>query len=304
MATTLQQLTDIAYDILRESEDVAAYPLSFMQQLVNGAELRICSGQLVNPFTGAGVRKGQLPFLFSDKFFSFVVDTTLSGDCAVWATELDITLTTNLATAWTLYIEWNIVTYTGKSSTQVTGCSGVQFAFPAWTAVSQIYALPSDYMSPINLIFNNSAKLEMVRYDDIREEMNSRKGTTTSRIIYWNGQKLNRKPFYSIKDKRYLLVYNTGNTGDPILMRYERMPTTMSASTDLCTIENDTRARSTIPYIAIWEMLYNRWEEARASQIINFGLWQVKEMYRYYDNSTYESLSGVQYRIGKSRLNV
>ena len=57
MAVTLQNLTDIGYDILREEEDVKAYPLSFMQQLMNTAQLRICSGMVKNPMTGETIRK-------------------------------------------------------------------------------------------------------------------------------------------------------------------------------------------------------------------------------------------------------
>lgn len=292
------------YDILREEEDVAAYPLSMMQALANSAQMRMCSGQLMNPLTGKGVKKWQLPFLFTDKFFSFVPDATLTQACTVWDTTLDLSLTTNFTTSWTLYIEGNIVTYTGKTSTQLTGCSGVQFAFTAWTNVSYIYALPTDYMSTINMIFNNSAKLPMIRYDDIRESQNDRKGSTSGKLQFNRTQKLFAKPFYSIKDQKYLIIYNCWKQGDPILLRYDRHPSLMSSPSDLVTIENDTRARSTIPYIAVWEMLYNRWEEERAAQLLNFWMWQVKEMYTYYDNSMYESISWVQYRMSKSRLNV
>jgi NH3-dependent NAD+ synthetase len=58
----------------------------------------------------------------------------------------------------------------------------------------------------------------------------------------------------------------------------------------------------TIPYMAIGEMLYNRWEEGRAAEILNFGLWQVQEMYDFYNNKSSEKPSKGQYKAGKGRF--
>jgi hypothetical protein len=42
MATTLQNLRDTFYDILREEQDVSAYPLSLVDLLLNAAQQKIC----------------------------------------------------------------------------------------------------------------------------------------------------------------------------------------------------------------------------------------------------------------------
>jgi hypothetical protein len=51
-------------------------------------------------------------------------------------------------------------------------------------------------------------------------------------------------------------------------------------------------------------MLYNRWEEWRWAELINFWLGKVKEMYTYYNDRSLESISGVQYKSWKSKLNI
>lgn len=51
MATTLQNLTDICYNILREEENSSAYPLSLLQLLCNEAQLNICTGLVIDPLT-------------------------------------------------------------------------------------------------------------------------------------------------------------------------------------------------------------------------------------------------------------
>ena len=51
-------------------------------------------------------------------------------------------------------------------------------------------------------------------------------------------------------------------------------------------------------------MLYNRGEESRAGELLNFALGQVREMYTHYNNKSFENISGTQYKIGKSKLNI
>jgi len=51
-------------------------------------------------------------------------------------------------------------------------------------------------------------------------------------------------------------------------------------------------------------MLYNRGEEGRASEILNFAIGQIKEMYNYYNNTSYEKISGTAYKMGKNTLNI
>jgi hypothetical protein len=78
----------------------------------------------------------------------------------------------------------------------------------------------------------------------------------------------------------------------------------MTVSTSVVTIDDDDFARSTIPYIAVWEMLFNRWEEQRGAEILNFGIGQLQEMYNYYNKTTFEKQSWTHYKMGKGRLNI
>jgi len=310
MATTLSQLRDTVYSIIREEQsDSSAYPVSLVDLFINSAQQRICTGMVMNPLNPNDVaRKGQLPFLFVDKFYSNVPPTTLSVVTAVGDTVLDVADTTNFPSTGTLYIAGNIITYTGKTITTFTWCSNVLFAFDAGLQVSIVYSLPSDYYSPINVVYNNSFQLNAQLYDNIRENLNQYKGNNYNNFnntsqgaynyTYW------MQPFYSIKDAQYLLVFNANGLDNIIHLRYEKMPTYMTISTDTTTINNDIYSKTTIPYLAVAEMFYNRWEEERAARIYNFAIGQVKEMYSFYNNSTYQRLSGVQYKTAKSVRNI
>lgn len=146
-------------------------------------------------------------------------------------------------------------------------------------------------------------------YDDIFEDMNSNKRRRNNRydgnINTYNSTQVIGRQFYTIKDDQYLIIFNANKTDDMIRMRYEKLPTTLTLTTDTATITNDIFAKGTIPYLAIGELLYNRGEEQRGGELISFGIGQIREMYTFYNNSGYENPSGKQIRSAKgSRFNI
>ena len=66
---TLSDLRAKCYDILREEENSSAYPYSLVDDLINTAQQKICSGLVINPLNGMEVHKGQLPFLNKEVFY-------------------------------------------------------------------------------------------------------------------------------------------------------------------------------------------------------------------------------------------
>lgn len=304
MATTLQDLRNIWYALLREEEDdSSAYPTILMDNMLNSAESRICNGTVINPLNQQAVKKGKLSFLDSSEFYSNVNITSLTADTAIGAVTLDVADTTDFPTSWSLYIAGNIVSYTNKTATQFTGVTGVEFAHLSWAQVSIIFALPTDFGSVSWVSYGNNFKLEAKVYDDIWEDLNSFKNGGYNRTdAQGYRSQTTVKPFYTLIGD-YLLVFNRNNTGDQIHLRYQKKAIKMVDSTDETTIPEDF-APYTIPYLALGEMLYNRGEEWRGAELINFGLGKVKEMYTYYNNKAYESISGVQYKSWKSKLNI
>lgn len=305
MATTLSDLRTQCYELLREEENSSAYSYTIVDQMINSAQLRICTGACINPLTKEMVAKGDLPFINTDYFYSSVGDITLTADATVWATSLSAT-TTNFASSGKLYIAGNIITYTWKTASTFTWVTGVLFAFKSGERVSQAFTLPTDFASIKNVTYNNNYRMESKEFDDIFEELNKLKGRNYGTSEYnpdYNNTNL-LPTFYTIKDGTYLIIFNVNNTGDMIRLRYEKLPTTMSATTDTATISNDIYAKGTILYLAVGELLYNRWEEGRAGELLNFAYGQLREMFKFYNNASYESLNWKQYKCWKWRLNI
>lgn len=301
---TLQDLRDIGYAILREQEGTTAYPLVLMDMLLNSAQNRICNGTVINPMNGQAVRKGQLPFLGTSAMYSNVTQTTLSAATTVGATSLSITDTTGFDSAGSIYINGNIITYTWKTATSFTGVTNVLFAHLAGSDVSVAFTLPTTYGSITNITYNNQYKLQGKLYDDIWEDLNSNKNNGYNRIdAQWFRASTIMPPFYTIIDGTYFVIFNRNNTGDQIHLRYEKLATSMTVAWSLATIP-DSYSKSTIPYLAIGEMMYNRGEEERAANILNFALGQVKEMYTFYNNASFENINWVQVKTWKGKFNI
>lgn len=294
---TLSEVRTLAYDLLREEEDSSAYPYTLMNQVINSAQLDICTGQVINPLNKEVYKKWRLPFLESDKFYTNVQSTTLASDTTIWDTTLTVADASNFPSTGTLFINWEIVAYTWKTATTFTISTWVTFAHQSGVNVSFLYTLPTDFSTPIQSIYNYAFKIEPKQYDDIFEDLNSDKETSYIQDQRTYPNISNTNPFYSIINWSYYAPYNLNNNGDMLHLRYEKLPTTMSDASDTVTIDNDTYAKSTIPYLAAWEILFNRWEEARAAEVLNYWLGKLKTMYTFYNNKWYEKVSWVQYKI-------
>ena len=303
-------MTDICYDILRESSaDSTAYPLSLMQLFCNSAQQDILGGRIVHPFTKQEATAGDLHFLNSDAYYYNVEWSYTTADLTIGETSI-LADTTDFPTSGFLYLGWQVVSYSSITTTSfdwvpATWSLSIKFPFIAGTMISIAFELPSDFGWIQNVIYNNKIKLPPKAYDDMFEDLNNYKGSNFQRnkvtSIYESPYKV--KPFYTVKDAKYLIVYQFNETGIPIHLRYHRMAPMMTNTVD-CTIDNDIYAKATIPYLAVAEMLFNRWEEKRAGDLYNVAISRVSKMYSRYNDTVYESQNGVTYSLWKWKLNI
>lgn len=300
MATTLAELRTKCYEILREEENNSAYPYSLIDDLVNGTMQAICSWLVISPLTKEEVHKWQLPFLNMETFYQTYLTQYVSWDVEAGADTIDINTNTR-PSEWVCYINWNIVTYREKDDTHLYQCTWVYGKIKAWAQASIIYKVPSDFMSPINVILDDRVQIDNKDYDDVFESLRDNKWVPDYRYLQWRWYD---KPFYVIKDDMYLVLYNINTAGKSIRLRYEKIPLPMIDADDICVIPNDVYAKNVIPYLAVGETMYNRWEEQRGAEVINFWMWKLKEMYKFYNKTWVERNTSQQYRMGKARFNI
>jgi len=306
MALNLQQCRDLWYAILREDEqDSSSYPTVLMDMLINAGQLSICSWLLINPNPKIAslsiVSKGVLPFLRKTKFYNTIGATTITESVDLTDTIIQVWDTSAYPSSWTLFINWNIVTYTSKTSLQFEWCTWIEYTHKAWTQVYYAYDLPTDYMSTINVIYDSKLQLKSQVYDDIYEWQNGNASYITSQNISTNWIIwMFSSPFYSLIDNKYIVVFWINVSGLSLMLRYEKKPTKLVNTTDLLTIDNEEFSWPAILYLQIWEMLFNRGEEARGAELINNGMAWVRKLYNFYNNQSYESQNGQRVSSDKS----
>lgn len=306
MATSQETLDTLCYDIMREEQDVSAYPLTLMHSLQNYAQRSICSGGIEDPINKKQVQKWPLPFLFSDAFYSSVQDSYLSADATVGGTTLTLSNTTNFLSSGQVWIDGNIIAYTGKTSTQLTGVTGITFAHASGRRVSQLFSLPTDFASAVRVIYNGDYQLFPQDYRTLYTKKNDFKEFNRfARLTTQETEPFDRDipPFYTIVNGSYLLPVNVDASGYSIHLLYEKKPSTITSTVD-ATIPEEF-AEHTIPYIAVAEMFYERGEEDRAARLLNRAIGRVKTMYDYYGNMNTELPLGNRVRTAKDQyLNI
>lgn len=300
MAVTLENLRTMCYDILREEENNSAYPYSLIDTLLNWAQKGVCSWLYVNPLNKEEVRKWQLPFLNREVFYETALTQYVWAEALPWATEIEMNTQTR-PDAWVCYIGGNIVEYREKDDNHLLQCTWINGKIKGWEQASLIYEIPTDFMSPINLILDDRVQIKNEWYDDVFSTIRDNKWKWDYRFNQWRGYD---KPFYVIKDDKYLILYNFNTSWQSLRLRYERKPDYMINPEDECVIPDDTYAMNVIPYLAVWETMYNRWEEQRGAEVINWWMTKLKEMYKYFNKTGIERYTWQHYWMWKYKFNI
>lgn len=300
MAATLEDMRWMCYDILREEPNSSAYPYSLVDTLINSAYWKICNWLVIHPITKEEVRKWQLPFLNKEVFYETCLTQYVSNDVNPWATEIEINTNTR-PDSWVAYIGGNIVEYREKDGTHILQCTWINGKIKAGETASIIFKIPTDYMSPINLVLDDRVQITNEGYDDVFSKVRDNKWRWDYRFTQWRWYD---KPFYAIKDDKYLILYNINTAWKILRFRYERKPNYLVNTEDTTLIPDMNYDMSVIPYLAVWETMYNRWEEQRWVEVINWWMSQLKEMYKFYNKTWIERYTGQHYWMGKSRFNI
>lgn len=302
MAITLADLRTKCYNILREEENNSAYPYALVDDLINDAVWAICSWLYVNPLTKEEIHKGQLPFLNKEVFYETALVQYVTSDVNAGATEIEINTGTR-PDEWVCYIWGNIVEYREKDGTHLYQCTWVNGKIKAGEQASIVYKVPSDFMSPINVILDDRVQIDNKNYDDVFESLRDNKGLPEYKYRMQQRRGFD-KPFYVIKDGKYVVTYNINTSWMMLRLRYECKPNILKVEEDICIIPDDVYAITTVPYLAVGETMYNRWEEQRWAEVINWGNGKLKEMYKYYNKMWVERNTSQQYRMAKSKFNI
>jgi len=301
MSVSLQDLLNKEYSILKSRQGATAYPVDNLTQFTDSAQKTICSGTVVEldpSHDNVVVQKQALQFLDKTVFYNSIAYLHLSLDAVVWSTTLDLDDTSLLVTPGALLVQGNVITYTGKTATQITGIPiswdwSIMYAFTGWQIAHNLHILPDDFEQAVRAIYSENFRLEPVDYRDINN------ATLLDPFVYrffqsdFYSDRLTGQYYYTLISSKYLLPIIPSTSNKPIRLNYQKAPTTLALPADICTIP-DTYALNTIPYIATAEMMYNRGEMDEAYRLNAIGVKNVKAMYKKYQQGKNELKYGTR----------
>lgn len=283
----MSQFSDVIsefYILLNEAENVKNYPLTLAKRLINSAQTKICMWSVKRWKDDSTLFRPPLGFLQSEVAYIALPDRTLSEDAT--PTVLTVSDTSDLPNTGVVWINGDFAIYTGKTSTTLTGVSGLSAPYKAGTGVVFAGQLPSNFWSATRVIYDGLVAVDPIDYRDIFNRQSRQVGIyiPTSSFNFDNDC---GRVSYALAKGKYILVLGVQETGKVCVMQYDALPTAMTNDTSLVTIP-DNWALDTIPYLAAAEALAVRGEPDTAMEYNTLGCSSVSAMYAYYAQQNIE----------------
>lgn len=169
MANTRLEIDTRVLKLLNEKSSSSTFDETTRHALINEVQSNVCKGDVVDITNPNNTYKSPfLRFLAKRQFLSSV-DPVTAPDITTSDTEITLT-TTYLSSAGYIYIKGDIIQYTGKTATQITGVTGIASDKKAWDTVKQAYLLPSTAYKGFDLKMVKDNKETIIPFLDDRAE--------------------------------------------------------------------------------------------------------------------------------------
>lgn len=298
--TTLSQLRTDVYDLLKQPENCKAYPYTLVDRTINSSVFDLCMGGVTLAENAETVDKMNLPFLNKTTFFTSAYKITTNGVATVGGVTLDVSDTTYFPTAGSAWLQGDVITWTGKTASSFTGVTGINFAWPSGSSIWPLYTVPADFGQMTSAYYQTgptTVQYRMIGFDyrDYKEPILNR---DIFRFFRDESVWANREYYYTLLNapEGTFFLPMLPQSGNPVRFEYQKMPTTLALTTDICEIP-DQFARRTVPYLAAAEILYNRGEADYSRFLERYGFYRhVRSFYAFYATQQKELVYGQRVR--------
>lgn len=275
---TFQQIKQATYQKLWQPSDSTNYNTTLVGNKINSVVSRICRWTVVNLTNQQRYSAGDLSFLRREKTFDALWSLTMTDEYTVWGTIISIDAV-DMPSTWKILVGTEIATYTGKTSTTLTGVSGLTLDHTTQEKVYLLYDMPSWISLPFNIfqIDKNGEKGQEVPYQDSRNQDKYYRYFT---IITTNNTNYLHIKWY--EEWRYMMVYYVDSTD-------------MSANGDTCIIPSPYDI-DMLSCISAWELLRENEETDDATPKLIEWYSLLDEMYSFYANMTKKAIRTISPR--------
>lgn len=257
MANTVGQISNRVYDYLSEPTTSTQYDFnSVVLPKIQKINDQICSGEMKDIVKNGDViyKAGDLRFLRDQIYIPYVKPTATSLTVNPWDVTITVWSTNGFATSGSLWLWWQIVTYTGVAGNQFTGCSGVIVLLNPWYTVYQTYELPSVADRTFQL-FNIDTLGQEIEIPE--EDFKFSQNNISYFKIVWDT---------NTSDKNYIYI-NWYYTNVVFMLYYYRKPTTYTTTADICDLPDNFWVEVIAPLVA-GELLFETELDAQARNLL------------------------------------
>ena len=203
----------------------------------------ICAWQVTNILNPEITYKSWfLRFLAKKFFFKTKSPVKLTTSTSGWTISFD---TTDFETSWNVIINEDIITYTWKTSTQLTWVTWLSYNHDEWSIAEQVFELPTNAWKNFNLWNIDREQTTPIKYQDDRAQKDY--------SPYWTLK------FDSSSDKEFIYIKNINDTN--FILDYYAKSTDLVEDTDISILPDNFMEWIAIPLTA-WILLYSTyWDD-------------------------------------------
>lgn len=275
---TLSQVYERVYDLMWERTTSTTYTIQSCVELINDYIDSICKGEVISLIDKRSYRAGNLSFLEKKIYYSNISHNSNSVKILPTDTEITVSCTSYPATG-SVLVNGEIITYTGNTGTQLTGCTGITTTHESGSKVMVVYQLPTAITKPFQ-VFDTKTWYE-IDYQDFRYNDMVR--------------------YYTVISQDWLDYIYFNNCGfNNMMVKYYLKPTILvyGVDDDVEITLPDTYGVKVVAPLVAGDMKYTKGEEVDLA-MNNLNKWytSLAEMYNYYSQKAkiYGKGIGIKY---------
>lgn len=269
---TFSELKTRVYKLINEKTDSTVFTDSYVWSVINEIQHNICVWDVTNLETWQVYQSPYLRFLASKSFFKSVDPINLTAAVATTDTEISFT-TTNFLSSGDIYINGDIITYTWKTATQITGVTWIATTHDSWEEVKQAFQLPTDAWKGFSLRLIEDNQETPIPYMDDR--------ALKDQYLYYTIVS------DSTSTDEFIVIEWYTQNDKTLVLDYYKTSTDMSASGDSTDLPDPYGMQVLAPLVA-WEILYNSDERQNGVGFLREGYSKLQQMYTNYSARTKE----------------
>lgn len=209
--TTRADIKNKIWSEMVQKSTSSTYTSEKLDSMIDEVWQQIVDKQVYNELTNNYIQLSDLPFNNGLTAYNIVRNPVTTTKTLKWATVIDC-VTTDLENSWAIMLWWDIITYTGKTATQLTGVSWVLLDHDSWSTVRVLYEVPTDFGKPLKFYRVSAWKEIEINWKWVSESLQIYYNT----IYFW--------------DKIYILT--TDNVQGGYYLKYAKSYTYMTADTE------------------------------------------------------------------------